>query len=227
VDGGPGAARRHAAALRRRGLFAELRACCLKGRPSLAETLAAIRAPRIYLVPMLMAEGYTTDVVLPAALAETSVAPGRLTACRPLGTNPRLASLVAGRATAACRRLAWRPATTTLLLVGHGTPRHPRSSHSAIGLAARIVEAGGFAEVATAFLDAPPSVPEAIAHCAAERCVAVGLFADRGPHGEADVARALAAVDGAAYAGPIGVDPAIADLVLGQVAAADRLRSAA
>jgi sirohydrochlorin ferrochelatase len=95
-------------------------------------------------------------------------------------------------------------------------------------LAARIAEAGPFAEVTTAFLGVAPSVGEAVRRIAAEHCVAVGLFADLGPHGREDVARAVAACgNGAVYAGPIGVDPAVAELIVDQVAAADRLRSAA
>ena len=56
-------------------------------------------------------------------------------------------------------------------------------------------------------------------HLRAERCVAIGLFVDAGEHGEEDVPALLG--DRAAYAGPMGPDPLVTDLIsLDQVHAA-------
>ncbi len=78
-------------------------------------------------------------------------------------------------------------------MVGHGTVRHPDSGVTARGHAARIAASEIFADVAVAFLDEPPGVGEVLAALEASRCVAVGLFIDRGEHGENDIPRLLAA----------------------------------
>jgi sirohydrochlorin ferrochelatase len=64
-------------------------------------------------------------------------------------------------------------------------------------------------------------VPDALEGLSAARCVAVGLFVDAGEHGQQDIPALLApARERAAYAGPIGPDPLIAELILDQVDAA-------
>jgi sirohydrochlorin cobaltochelatase len=237
VRGGAGAAEEHAALIRRRRIFAEVRACALRGRPGLAETLAALRAGAppvpspIYLAPLLMAEGYTLRAML-RRLGDGAPAPGPaagrgLLLCPPVGTHPRLAVAMAAKALVACRARSWPPEETALLIVGHGTRRDPNSGATARRHARWIGAGGAFAEVAVAFLDEPPAVPEALAGLTAPRCVAVGLFVDRGEHGEEDIPRLLASAAGdgwrgaAAYAGPIGPDPLVADLILDRVRAAE------
>jgi len=214
-DGGPGIAETHAAALAARGAVAEARACCLKGRPTVAEALAALSADRILLVPLLMEEGYTARTRLPDALDAAGAAGSRLRVAPPLGTAPELAALLGARAEAACAARGWTPAETALLVVGHGTPRDPRSGAVLDGQVARLTATGAFAHVGAAFLERPPTVAQAVAALPAGPCVAVGFFADAGSHGEADVPRLLAeAAPDAAYAGPVGTDPAITDLIL-------------
>jgi len=216
IAGGPGVARDHAAALAGRGLFAEVRACCLAGAPGLAETLAAIDRPRIFLAPLLMAEGYAMGTLLPRALGN---APAdrveRVMLARPVGTSPVLADMIADRAAAACRDRGWPPAETAVLLVGHGTTRDSASGATAREQAARLAATGRFAETAVAFLEATPTLAEALARLGPRPCVAIGFFADAGAHGEADVPRLLAqAGAGAAYAGPVGTDARMVDAVL-------------
>jgi sirohydrochlorin ferrochelatase len=78
-----------------------------------------------------------------------------------------------------------------------------------------------FAEVAVGFLDEHPGVREALDALGAAHCVAVGLFVDAGEHGEEDIPALLAPAGArAVYTGPIGSDPAIAELILDHVHAA-------
>jgi sirohydrochlorin cobaltochelatase len=220
IRGEPGVAASHAEAIAARGLFAEVHACAHKGRPGLLETLAAVRAPRAYLLPLLMAEGYT----LRAMLARLDGWQGAsLRVCPPLGTHPGLSALLAREAEAAAARAGWDPTETSLLITGHGTTRHALSSSSARDHAAAIAARGTFAEVEIAFLDEPPGIVEVVAGLKAPRCIAVGLFVDRGEHGEEDIPALLAATGREArYTGPVGCDPAIVDLLLDQVRAADQ-----
>jgi sirohydrochlorin cobaltochelatase len=215
IEGHPGAATEHAERLRARGLFAEVHGCAHRGRPGLAETLAAVRARRIWLAPLLMAEGLTLRKMLDKVAHHPEIA-----VCRPIGTHPGVADVMADMARAACSSKSWATRETALLVVGHGTVRHPDSGVTARGHASRIAASEEFCDVAVAFLDEPPGVGEVLARLETSRCVAVGLFIDRGEHGENDIPRLLA-VSGheAVYAGPVGSDPRMTDLLLQQVQA--------
>jgi sirohydrochlorin cobaltochelatase len=211
----------HAASIARQALFAEVHACAHKGAPGLLDVLTRVKAPVVYLAPLLMAEGFTLRAML-TRLSVFSGCASELRLCRPVGGHPDLAALLATKAKTAAWQQGWRLRDTALLITGHGTTRHAQASATARRHAAEIAASGAFGEVVTAFLDEPPTLPEAIAGLRAPRSVAVGLFVDQGEHGDEDVPRLLAAAGGSAvYTGPIGGDPAIAGLVLDQVRAAE------
>ena len=220
IRGGVGAAAAHAGRIAARGRFAEVHACALRGRPGLVEVLSAVRTPEIVFAPLLMAEGYTLRAMLAMLDHRTSHA-ARLTVCRPIGVHPHLADMIAAKALAMCATRCRRPAETALRIVAHGTARHPDSGATARRHAAQITARRTFAEVAVGFLDEQPRVPAALAALGAPHCVAVGLFVDAGEHGEEDVPALLApAGERAVYAGPLGPDPLITELILDQVQAA-------
>lgn len=207
--------------------FADVRAACWRGIPGLADVVAGLTAARIYLVPMLMADGYLARTALNAAIDSLGPDMARLRLAPVLGGNPRLAELLLEQVLSAARKRDWVPADTTLLVVGHGTPRDRNSRATAFAHAAEIERRGVFARVATAFLEDRPSLDQAAGRDDAP-VVAVGLFADAGPHGEDDVRRALAALGRPhAYAGVVGRSRRIPELILEQVALADRLSEAA
>lgn len=219
VGGAPGVAARHAAVIAARGAFSDVAACCLHGTPSPAAALAGIAAPRVLVLPYLMAEGHATRALLPRALAGATQ---DVRIARPVGVHDAMPRLIAARAETACRTRAWMPAETALLLIGHGTRRNAESGATARRHAARLATERRFATVLTAFLDEPPSVAEALADFDGKPLVAVGFFADRGSHGEDDARRLLAAADPAAlYAGPLGCNPALVDVILDLAAEAE------
>lgn len=220
IRGGVGGAAEHAVRIGARGLFAEVHACALKGAPGLSEVMAAVRAREVVFAPLLMAEGYTLQAML-RKLERATEPPRPITVCRPIGVHPRLAEMIAGRAGALCAAKGWRSADTALLIVGHGTERHRDSGVTARRHAAQIAARRIFAEVATGFLDERPLVPEALGALSAPHCVAVGMFVDAGEHGEEDIPALLAPVGArAVYAGPIGPDPLVTELILDQAYAA-------
>ena len=222
IRGGPGVAMEHAASIAQQALFAEVHACAHKGEPELLDVLTRVKAPVVYLAPLLMAEGFTLRAMLTRLSSFSGCASSELRLCRPVGGHPQLAALLATKAKTLAWQQGWHLQDTALLITGHGTTRHAQASASARRHAVEIAASGAFGEVVTAFLDEPPTLPEAIARLRAPRSVAVGLFVDRGEHGDEDVPRLLAAAGGSAvYTGPIGGDPAIAGLVLDQVRAAE------
>ena len=212
----------HAARLARLGRFAEVRVASLTGEPTLGAVVAGLSADEVYVVPLLMAEGYTAAEVLPRALAELPQNGRPVTLCRPIGSHPRMADLLEKAATATCRGRGWQPGETALVVLGHGTPRNAASTGTALDHAARLARRGRFARVETAFLEQAPGLAEVLESCASCRgTVVVGLFADRGLHPDLDVPRILEAFGArAAYAGPVGALPEIGELILDRVGAA-------
>ena len=64
VNGDSGATvYQHAAELRRRGLFAEVREAFFKTEPRIGPTLASIATPRVYVAPLFVSEGYLSRQV--------------------------------------------------------------------------------------------------------------------------------------------------------------------
>lgn len=208
----------HAARIGRSGRFTEVRVGCLKGRPALPDVIASMQADKAYVVPLLMAEGHTTRHVLPKSLDGLSDPKPSVVLCRPVGCHPRLTNLIAKTARQVCNQHGWPRGECAVLIAGHGTPRNNGSRQTALRHAARMAAWGDFAEVTAGFLEESPSIPEALQAIGGRPCVVVGLFADRGIHGDADMRRLLTDAAGpAVYAGPIGTAPEIADLVVDQV----------
>ena len=217
------AAARCAALIAKRRPATRVRAACLKGRPSVAEALSSESVGPVCLVPLLMAEGYSYAALRAQAGA---AATGReIAICRPLGTNPGLGELVVQMAAETCEAENWRPADSTLVLVGHGTTRHAASSVSAKAQAARIAARGDFADVVPAFLEEPPDLASVLRGLSSRPVVVAGFFLDSGTHGADDVPRLIAASGvPAVYAGPVGAHPDLAGLILEQAQTAERLR---
>jgi sirohydrochlorin cobaltochelatase len=204
-----------ARALRARKRFARVEPCYLRGSPALADVLADIAEARVFLVPLLMADGHTNRVVLPEALAAAGEAGARVIVTPPLGTAPAIADLVAREALALCYSRGWVPGETTVVVAGHGTTRHAGSARSAEDAARRIAAQGGFRRAVAAFLEQPPPVDAVLREIAPAPCVVAGFFLDHGGHSADDIPRLIAAAHpGAAYEGALGGRPGLADIVL-------------
>lgn len=215
IVGGPGTAARHAHAIRRRGGWAQVRVGCLKAAPTLDEAMAGAPGP-VTVVPLLMSEGVIHGLMR-HRLSEIAPEGGWRLAV-PVGAHPRLVGLVLARARACRRRLGWRRDDTSLLLVGHGTPRHASSADHARAIAAPLA-GQDFADVGHALLEEPPYPAEAAARLRGDRVIAVGLFLDDGPHGDRDVRAALRSIGKpVAYSGAIGGDAGLVPLILAQAA---------
>ena len=213
--GGSAAAKKLAAVIRKRNEFDRVEVCCLKGSPSVADALRAVVGLDTVLVPLLMAEGYTYDVLLRGQLSDVGPAADRVRLSRPVGVHPRLADIAVAQARDECRRQGWASDDIHILVAAHGTPKHPATGASAEALAARIEAQNIFSAVQVAFLENSPSIAEALRAVKPDPCVVVGFFLDAGDHADSDVPAAIAEAHPAAgYTGAIGRDPAIADIIV-------------
>ncbi len=213
--GGSATAESLATIIRVRGEFDRVEVCCLKGSPGVADALQAVAGHDVVLVPLLMAEGYTYDVVLRGQVSDAGPAAARVNVSRPVGVHPRLADIAMTQARDECGRKGWALDDVHVLVAAHGTPKHRATGDSARALAAGIEAQGFFNTVQTAFLENPPSIEDALRAAAPEPCVVVGFFLDAGDHAESDVPAAIArAHPTAGYTGAIGRDPALADIIV-------------
>ncbi len=205
------------AALQARRIFAEVRAAVLYGAPDPGQALAGLRTSGVILAPILMCDGHCARIVLPRAFGR------RVSVCPPLGLQPAMTRLILTRAQTAALRQGLPSESVNLLLIGHGSTRNPASRHATLWHAARAREAAIFGSVHVAFLNEEPFLAQALGSSKGPT-VAVGLFAADGLHASEDVPRCITrhAVGPVGYLGAIGEDAGIADLVLEQVATADR-----
>jgi sirohydrochlorin cobaltochelatase len=198
VNGDSGATvHQHAAELRRRGLFAEVREAFFKIDPRIGPVLAGIRTPRVFAVPLFVSEGYFTrqaipcELGLPAGAQDVMPARVRLGAqmlfyCDPVGTHPLMTEVILARAQHALAE-AGDPSpvarsTTALVIAGHGTPLNPDSRKSVERQVERIAARHLFAEVHPAFLEEAPRIADVPRFVAAPNIVVVPFFMSDGLH---------------------------------------------
>ncbi|MBN8871866.1 MAG: hypothetical protein J0H67_03425 [Rhodospirillales bacterium] len=205
----------HAAALRQTGLFDRVAVALLAGGPPPATVLAGCVAPRVDVVPFFMEAGWFTTVAIPRALGcDGGAGTGRdIRISEPVGTHPALADLIVARVA----RLA--PAARRLLLIGHGSARHPGRRLALHDHAERL--ASRFERVEVALLEEPPFVPDALAALRDAPVAVLGLFAGAGGHVREDLPALLATAAAAGAplcdCGTIADEPGLRALILDRV----------
>src|SRR5204863_2514897 len=106
------------------------------------EVLSSITTPRVFLVPLLISEGYFSEEVIPRALGfgkegETTFSGvlqhgnQKLFYCKPIGTHESMAELLLDRAREVVERFPFprapKPLETMLFVAGHGTEQNQNS----------------------------------------------------------------------------------------------------
>lgn len=206
-------------AIRQTGLFDEVTAAFWKEQPSFGTVLGGLRAQDVTVVPLFSSPGYFSGMVLPN---ELQARPDQRVSITPaVGTHPHFADLVARRISGVIRGYAAQQ--TTLVMVGHGTPRHNQSS-STTKFQADLLR-GRFGEVLTAYLDEEPYISDVYAVARFSSLVIVPFFIAEGLHTQTDIPAALGLheplyepqmVDGrqVIYTPPVALEPDLYQVVL-------------
>jgi sirohydrochlorin cobaltochelatase len=238
----------HAEEIRSRGLFAEVHCCFWKEEPSMREAIYMIDSDEIYVVPDFISEGYFTQDVSPRELqltGPTTVVRGKtFHYCLPVGVHRSMTDLILRRAREVATGIA--PATTTLIITGHGTGLNQNSTKAIRDQVDLIAASGaGYAAVLDAYMEEPPFIAEWDKMSDTPNVVVVPFFISDGLHSYQDIPVLLGMEDevGAAasqrevfrhnphhlrgktlyYTSAIGTERLLADVILDQISDFDKI----
>jgi sirohydrochlorin cobaltochelatase len=190
----------HVAELRRRKLFRAVREAFWKQAPQVKTVLAELSAPRVFIAPLFISEGYFAGRIIPAALGFAASpsqphAAGVAFYCLPVGTHDRMTGVILARAAGVTQQFPFprapRPAETTLFIAGHGTEQHA-GSRQAIERQVELIRARNlYADVQAVFMEEEPRISESHALARTKYCVVVPFFISDGLHVVEDIPRLL------------------------------------
>jgi sirohydrochlorin cobaltochelatase len=224
---------RHAAAIRRTGVFDEVRECFWKEEPSMREVFDLVESDDVYVVPLFISEGYFTEEVVPRELGLDGPAPSTtrkwgktIRYTPPVGTHPLMPRMILRRAEEIAGLTDEQARDAGLVIIGHGTERNSNSSDVIYRVSREADAAGVFGHVRTGFLDQSPPVDEVLEAMPERTVVLVPFFVAEGWHTQETIPDDLGlnrpAVspvtekDGRTifYASPMGTFPEVAEIVL-------------
>ena len=149
--------------LRRKGGFPQVLLAYHQGRPAFREVLSLVSRRKVVVVPLFMAEGYYTRVVLPRELRKnTAGAALQVHVTAAVGSHGLLRSAMLKRCRKLLDRTGWNPERTAVIVLGHGTRRSSTSRLTALRAADHLSSKQVFGGVAAAFLADSPSPAEAV-----------------------------------------------------------------
>lgn len=192
----------HAGELRRRGLFAQVREAFWKQEPLLAQVMRGLSAPRVFVVPLFISDGYFTGEAIPRELgfcregesdfSRVQRRGGRtLFYCGPVGTHPGMTEVLLARAREIVEKFPFprapKPAQTTLFIAGHGTDRN-ENSRKAIERQVELIRARNlFAQVHGIFLEENPRIGDCYKLAQTKDIVVAPFFMSDGLHSVEDI----------------------------------------
>ncbi|MFO1458786.1 MAG: CbiX/SirB N-terminal domain-containing protein [Verrucomicrobiota bacterium] len=191
-------------ALRKRGIFAQVVTAFWKEHPMLAGALRQVFAPRVFVVPLFISEGYFTEEVIPRELGLLS--PGSKTVCRvlhrsrlrihycgPVGTHPSMTSVILSRVDDVLNRFTEPgaripdPRDISLFVAGHGTGLNENSRRAIEDHVDRLRAMNRFACVHPLFMEEEPRIGDCHRLATTPDRVVVPFFISDGLHSYEDI----------------------------------------
>jgi len=195
----------HAAELRRRGIFAEVREAFWKQEPQVKQVLASISTPRVFIVPLFISEGYFSEDVIPHELgfSLSDDTASRLTHhgsrithyCKPIGTHDSMTNVLLARAREVVEKFPFPRAPKskdiTLFIAGHGTERS-ENSRKAIERQAELIRMMNlYAGVHAIYLEENPRIGSCYELAQTRNIVVIPFFISDGMHTQEDIPLSL------------------------------------
>jgi sirohydrochlorin cobaltochelatase len=189
-------ARRHAAELRRRGIFAEVREAFWKQEPQVKTVLAGSKTPRVFIVPLFISEGYFASEVIPRELgfgpnSKIQTANSELFYTKPVGTHEAMTGVILARAQEVVLQFPFprvpKPADITLFIAGHGTDANDNSRKS-IECQVELIRAQKiYGGVHAVFMEEEPRIADCYRLATTRNLVVVPFFISDGLHVTEDI----------------------------------------
>lgn len=170
------------------GLFDHVVKAFHRGEPTFATVLDQLDADEVTVVPVMTSNGYYCDIVLPRELAKNQrFSQVRLRQTPPVGVHAGAIALVERRARRLILDHNLEAEDVCVAVVGHGTPRHPRSHLATVRLAEALQRAQIGGQVLYAFLEEEPSVQSIVDRAAKAAIVVISFLISGGPHATVDI----------------------------------------
>jgi sirohydrochlorin cobaltochelatase len=192
----------HATELRRRRCFAKVYEGFWKQEPRVLDVLPKITAPRVFLAPLFMSEGYFSEGVIPRALGFPDAGRGEtqrvvrrrsqvLIYCRAIGTHPQMTEVLLARAKGVVQQFPFprapRPKEITLFVAGHGTEQHEDSRAAVERQVDALRGLTAYAAVHGIFLEEKPLISACYRLARTKNIVLVPFFVSEGMHAREDI----------------------------------------
>lgn len=188
----------HVAELRRRKMFTEVRAGFWKQEPHIKKVLAELTAPRIFIVPFFISEGYFSAEVIPKELGfgcarncTRFTRDSVLYYCLPVGSHDLMTTVILARAKEVVEKFPFprlpKNSDTTLLIAGHGTGRNANSRQAVERQADLIRALNVFAEVGAVFMEEAPFIKGCWEQVKTRNIIVVPFFISDGLHAVEDI----------------------------------------
>jgi sirohydrochlorin cobaltochelatase len=187
----------HAAEIRRRELFGDVRCAFWKEEPSLRDGLFQFdpnEITEVAVVPNFISEGYFTQTVIPRELELSGPSTRRDNGqvwhySAPVGNHANMTELLLQRAAEVAPGLD--PAQTSLLIVGHGTALNENSAVAAKREVEKIRQLNHFAAVLNVYMEESPLVSDWATITSTPNVLVVPFFIADGLHSYEDIPRLL------------------------------------
>ena len=192
----------HADELRRRGLFAQVLETFWKQEPYLAQVRRGVFAPRVFVVPLFISDGYFTEEIIPRELGFCQGGESDFSRvqrrggqiffyCGPVGTHSSMTEVLLARAREIVEKFPFprapKPAETTLFIAGHGTGQN-ENSRKAIERQVELIRARNlFAGVHAVFMEEDPRIGECYKLAQTKNMVVAPFFISDGLHSFEDI----------------------------------------
>lgn len=199
-------ARQHADELRRRKVFAQVEPAFWKQEPFIDSVVKSILARRVFIVPLLISEGYFSEEAIPLKLGFRKEGEAdfnrvlkrdaqTLYYCRPIGTHESTTSVLLARAKEIVEQFPFPRAPkaqdTSLFIAGHGTTAND-NSRKAIERQVELIRAMNiYGDVHAIFIEEPPLIQDCYNLAAKKNIIVVPFFISDGMHTIEDIPEML------------------------------------
>jgi sirohydrochlorin cobaltochelatase len=191
----------HAAGLRGRGLFGQVREGFWKQEPEAVKVLSELKQSRVFIVPLFISEGYFSENIIPRALGFSMQAmpSGRVRTqgaqtlfyCRPVGSHESMTKVLLARAAEVVEKFPFprapKPSDMTLFIAGHGTEQDEQSRAAIDQQVELIRNRAIYAAVEPIFLEQEPRIGTCYQTARTKNIVVVPFFISNGLHVQEDL----------------------------------------